>query len=75
MTTATLRSKVHEYVDEADGRVLEVVFKLLEVYRENNTSALSSENQDEMVRRSVQYQTGTETSLTLAEAKKKLGDR
>ena len=74
MTTSVLRTKVHEYVDEADSKILEVVFKLLEVYRENNSSMLSQKDQEEMIKRSVQYKTGAESSLSLAEAKKKLGD-
>jgi hypothetical protein len=74
MTTAALRTKVHEYIEEADSKVLEVVFKLLEVYRENNSSMLSQKDQEEMVQRSVQYQAGAESGLSLAEVKKKLGE-
>jgi hypothetical protein len=74
MTTAALRTKVHEYIEEADSKVLEVVFKLLEVYRENNSSMLSQKDQEEMIQRSVQYQAGAESRLSLAEAKKKLGE-
>ena len=74
MTTSVLRTKVHEYVDEADSKILEVVFKLLEVYRENNSSMLSQKDQEEMIQLSVQYKTGAESSLSLAEAKKKLGE-
>jgi len=74
MTTAALRKKVHEYIEEADSRVLEVVFKLLEVYRENNSSMLSQKDQEEIIQRSVQYQAGAESILSLAEAKKKLGE-
>jgi hypothetical protein len=74
MTTTALRTKVHEYIDEADNKVLEVIFKLLEVYRENNSSMLSQKDQEEMIKRSVHYQTGVESGLSLAEAKKKLGN-
>ena len=74
MTTAALRTKVHEYIEEADSKVLEVVFKLLEVYRENNSSMLSQKDQEEMIQRSVGYQAGAESNLSLAEAKKKLGE-
>ena len=74
MTTAALRTKVHEYIEEADSKVLEVVFKLLEVYRENNSSMLSQKDQEEMIQRSVRYQAGAESNLSLAEAKKKLGE-
>lgn len=74
MTSTVLRTKVHEYVDNADDKILEVVFKLLEVYREQNTSLLSHQDQAEIIKRSEQYKMGAESSLSLAEAKKKLGD-
>jgi len=41
---------------------------------QNNSSLLSENDQEEMVKRSVQYKTGVESSLSLAEAKKKLGE-
>ncbi len=38
MTTTAIRTKVHKYIDEADSNVLEVVYKLQEVYRQSNSS-------------------------------------
>lgn len=39
----------------------------------NNNSSLLSENvQEEMIKRSAQYQTGVESFISLEEAKKKL---
>jgi hypothetical protein len=43
MTTTTIRNKVHKYIDEADSNVLEVVYKLLEEYRQSNASLLTEE--------------------------------
>ena len=53
MTTSAIRSTVHKYIDEADSIILEVVYKLLEVYRQNNTSLLSEEQQKEVLKRSA----------------------
>jgi Spy/CpxP family protein refolding chaperone len=32
MTTTAIRKKVHQYVDEAEENVLEVVYKMLKLY-------------------------------------------
>lgn len=72
MTTTAIRTKVHKYIDEADNDILEVVFKLLEVYRQNNSSLLTEDQQKEVLKRSVLYKTGKAKIYTLAEARKKL---
>ena len=66
MTTTAIRSKVHQYIDEADSNVLEVVYKLLEVYRQSNTSLLSEEQQKEVLKRSALYKTGKMKAYTLS---------
>lgn len=50
MTTAAIRAKAHKYVDEADIKVLEVVYQLLEVYRQSNSSLLTDEQQKKFLR-------------------------
>ena len=72
MTTTAIRTKVHKYIDEADNDVLEVVFKLLELYRQNNSSLLTEDQQKEVLKRSVLYKAGKAKIYTLAEARKKL---
>ena len=73
MTTTAIRTKVHKYIDEADAQVLEVVLKLLEVYRKNNEpSLLTEEQKKESVKRLVQYKTGKMKVYTVAEARQKL---
>jgi hypothetical protein len=70
MTTTAIRSKVHKYIDEADAKVLEVVYQLLEVYRRNNSSLLSAEQQKEVLKRSAAYKTGKIKGYSLTEARK-----
>ena len=65
MTTTTIRTKVHKYIDEADTNVLEVVYKLLEVYRQNNASLLTNEQQKETVKRLELYKSGKMKGYTL----------
>jgi hypothetical protein len=72
MTTTAIRSKVHKYIDEADSNVLEVVYKLLEVYRQSNTSLLSEEQQKEVLKRSALYKTGKMKAYSLSEVRKRV---
>ena len=70
MTTTAIRSKVHKYIDEADAKVLEVVYQLLEVYRQNNSSLLTDEQQKEVLKRSALYKAGKIKGYSLADARK-----
>jgi len=72
MTTTAIRTKVHKYIDEADNNVLEVVYKLLEVYRQSNTSLLTIEQQKEVLKRSAQYKAGKMKGYSLAEVRKRI---
>lgn len=67
MTTTAIRSKLHKYIDEADNDVLEVVIKLLEVYRKGNTSLLTAEQKEEVFKRSVLYKEGKMKGVSLPE--------
>ncbi len=75
MTTTAIRSKVHEYIDEADSNVLEVVYKLLEVYRQSNTSLLTDEQQKEVLKRSALYKSGKMKGYSLAEVRKRVNQK
>ena len=72
MTTTAIRTKVHKYIDEADSNVLEVVYKLLEVYRQSNTSLLTEEQQKEVLKRSALYKTGKMKGYSLTEVRKQV---
>lgn len=72
MTTTAIRTKVHKYIDEADIKVLEVVYQLLEIYRQSNSSLLTEEQQKEVLKRSALYKAGKIKGYSLAEARKRV---
>ena len=72
MTTTAIRSKVHKYIDEADVKVLELVYQLLEVYRQNNTSLITDEQQKEVLKRSALYKAGKIKGYSVVETRKYL---
>ena len=62
----------HKYIDEADSNVLEVVYKLLEVYRQSNASLLTDEQKKEVLKRSTLYKAGKMKGYSLAEVRKRI---
>ena len=59
MTVTTLRKKVHQYLDEADEDVLEVVYRLMKLYSPDNTqSLLTDEQKEELEKRANLYLEG-----------------
>lgn len=72
MTTTAIRSKVHKYIDEADHKVLEVIYQLLEVYRQNNSSLMTDEQQKEILKRSALYKAGKIKGYSIADARKRV---
>lgn len=69
MTTSAIRTKVHKYIDEADAKVLNVVYQLLEVYRQGNSSLLTDGQQEEVLSRSESYKAGKTKGYSIAEAR------
>ncbi len=72
MTSTAIRSKVHKYIDEADIKVLEVVYQLLEVYRQRNSSLMTEEQQKVILKRSASYKAGKTKGYSLFEARKRV---
>jgi len=72
MTKTAIRTKVHKYIDEADIKVLEVVYQLLKVYRQNNSSLMTDEQQKEILKRSALYKAGKIKGYSIAEARKRV---
>ena len=72
MTTSAIRTKVHKYIDEADNKVLEVVYQLLEVYRQGNSSLMTAEQQKEILNRSALYKAGKIKGFSITEARKRI---
>lgn len=72
MTTSAKRTKVHKYIDEADAQVLDVVYQLLEVYRQGNISLLTDEQQKEVLSRTESYKSGKTKGYSISEARKQV---
>lgn len=72
MTTLAIRKKVIQYVEEADPSILEVVYKLLEVYRKSNSSSLTKEQQQIVMETSALYKAGKMKTYSVAEARKRI---
>ena len=72
MTTTAIRKKVHQYIDEADVSVLEVVWKMLEVFRKTNASNLTEDQQSKVMETSAQYKAGKVKGYSLNEVRKKV---
>lgn len=69
MTTAALRTKLHAYIDEVDGKILDVVYQFLESQRKVQGSSLSKAQQNEVLLRSAAYKEGTAKGYSLDEAR------
>ena len=72
MTAITLRKKVHEIVDVADTDVLEVVYSILKLRKENSSSdsLLTKEQKTELDKTLAEHKSGKLKYYTLSEAKK-----
>jgi competence protein ComGC len=70
MTKAAMRNKVHQYIDEADVKLVEVIYQLLEVYRKSKTESISDIQKQEILKRTASYKTGKTKAYSVAEARK-----
>lgn len=72
MTKTAIRKKVHQYVDEAEENVLEVVYKLLKLYSgEDSDSLMSEEQKSEIDKRSLLYREGKSKTSSWNSVKKR----
>lgn len=72
MTSSAIRAKVHKYIDEADAKLLDVVYQFLEEYRQNNSSLLTDEQQKEVLNRSESYKAGNTKGYSISESRKQV---
>lgn len=75
MTATAIRTKVHKYIDEADIKVLEVIYQLLEVYRQSNPSLMTEQQQKEILKRSELYKQGKVKGYSMTEARKRVNQK
>ena len=71
MTTLALRKKVHQIVDVADTDVLEVVYSILKLRKEDSVeeSLLTKEQKSELNKTLAEHKAGKLKYYTLSEAK------
>lgn len=72
MTTVKIREKVHSIIDNADERILKVVYAMLKEYEkaETTTSPLTVDQKKEIDRRWENHESGKSKSYTIDEVNK-----
>ncbi|MBI2269394.1 MAG: addiction module protein [Bacteroidetes bacterium] len=72
MTAVKIREKVHSIIDNADERILKVVYAMLKEYEkvEAEPSLLTEEQKDEVDRRWENHKSGKSKSYTIDEVNK-----
>ncbi|MBI4945896.1 MAG: addiction module protein [Bacteroidetes bacterium] len=72
MTTTAIRKKVHQYVDEAEDKVLEAMYGMLKIYVDaGEESMMSKEQKNEIDKRSKLFRQGKLKTSTWEEVKKR----
>lgn len=69
MTTPSIRKKIHQYVDEAESDVLEVIYKMLKLYSAEDTSVLSSAQKQELDKTLADHKAGKLKYYTIEQAR------
>lgn len=72
MTTTAIRKKIHQYVDEAEDKVLEAMYGMLKIYVDaGEESMMSKEQKNEIDKRSKFFRQGKLKTSTWEEVKKR----
>ncbi len=71
MLANAMRKKVIEYVNHADEKVLEVVYKMLLVYEGDDSSLMDKTQKEEVTKRSALLKEGKLRTKTWLEVKAK----
>ena len=72
MTTTAIRKKVHQYVDNAEEKVLEAIYNMLRIYvDQGEESMMSREQKNEIDKRSKLYRQGKLKTSGWEEVKKR----
>ena len=72
MTTTAIRKKVHQYVDEAEEKVLEAIYSMLKLYvDEGSESLMSKEQKAEIDKRGKLYRQGKLKTSSWEEVKQR----
>jgi hypothetical protein len=69
MTATAIRKKVHQYVDDIDTDLLEVVYNMLKIYKHEDKSLLTKEQKAELDKTLKEHKSGKLKYYTLDQAK------
>jgi len=70
MTNSTIRKKVHQYVDDIDNNLLEVVYNMLKIYKhDDDKSLLTKEQKTELDKTLKEHKAGKLKYYTIEQAK------
>ena len=77
MTKVQIKNKVQDYLDNADERILKMVYALLKEYKDTSKtdSLLTATQQAEIEKRWEHYKNGKSKSYTIAEVKQHVKSR
>ncbi len=71
MTASLLRKKVHQYIDDAEENILEVVYNMMKIYVDDDGKSLMTVSQKrEIEKRSREYHKGKTKTLSWEQVKK-----
>jgi hypothetical protein len=72
MTAVALRKKAHQYIDDIDDKALEVIYKMLKSYKEEEgrESLLTLEQKAELDKTLAEHKAGKLKYYTLESAKR-----
>lgn len=69
MTATAIRKKVHQYVDDIDTNMLEVVYNMLKIYKHEDKSLLTKEQKAELDNTLNEHKSGKLKYYTIEQAK------
>ena len=74
MNTATIRQKLHNYLEVANDKKVKAIYTMVEEAIENSGIEYTDEFKAELDRRYAAYQNGTEKPVTAVESKKRIAN-
>jgi putative addiction module component (TIGR02574 family) len=72
MSIATIRQKLHNYLEVADDKKVKAIYTMMEAEIEENELVYTTELKDELDRRNNDYKSGNAKMLTAEESKKRI---
>lgn len=72
MNTTKIKEELHQYINQADDRFLQLVYAMVQADKKEEQELLSQEEKEELERRMERHRTGQSKSYTWEEVKARL---